>query len=94
LLNSLPNTQQALRDFGTAVLQALQPLSDAFNQYPTELTAAAVSPLPTLTDLSNAYNLLTSWATPMSTVTLTSETDLDNGVAALLTGIPARVLPF
>jgi hypothetical protein len=53
-----------------------------------------VSPLPTLTDLSNAYNLLTSWATPMSTVTLTSETDLDNGVAALLTGIPARVLPF
>jgi hypothetical protein len=94
LLNNLPATQAAVRTFGLAVLQAIAPLSAAFTSFPTQITAAAVAPLPLLTDLQAAYNLIFTWATNMNTAVFNTSADLDNGVASLLAAVPDTILPY
>jgi hypothetical protein len=94
LQGDLAATQQAVRVFGLAALQAIAPLGTAYETFPAELQAAAVPPLPTFSDLSNLYNLLFTWATAMNTAVFNTTADLDNGVEALLAAVPARMLPF
>lgn len=94
LQGNLAATQQGIRDFGLGQLQILATVKALYDTYPTELTAAAVAPLPTFTALQAAYSLVFTWATNMNTVTLASGADLDAKVAALLAAVPPTMLPY
>jgi len=83
-----------MRAFGLAVLQAITPLASAFAAFPAQITAAAVAPLPLLSDLQAAYTLINTWATNMNTATFATVVDLDSGVASLLAAVPDTILPY
>jgi hypothetical protein len=87
-------TQQAVRDLGTAFLQRLDMNAAIVTAFNAEVQAGATALGISFTDMTNVYNNLRTWATTLSTATITNQTQLDNGVTALLAGVPASMLPF
>lgn len=86
--------QQAVRDLGAAFLQRLDMNAAVVQAFPTQVQAGAEALGIVYQDMTDTYNLLRTWATTLSTATVTNQTQLDNGVNAILTNVPAAMLPF
>ena len=86
--------QQAVRDLGLAFLQRLDMNAAIVTNFNAEVQAGSAALGISFTDMTNVYNNLRTWATTLSTATVTNQTQLDNGVNAILTNIPAAMLPF
>jgi len=86
--------QQAVRDLGTAFLQRLDMNAAIVTNFNAEVQAGSAALGISFTDMTNVYTNLRTWATTLSTATITNQTQLDNGVTALLAGVPASMLPF